>query len=855
MLVLGVSCYYHDSAIALVDDSEIKFAIHQERLSRHKHDARFPVLALGAVSQACGIDTVDLDRIVFYEEPRTKLARLWDQVIDDWPRSRRLFADDIPRFVRYKLPFANLLRNDFGYHGEIEFSQHHRSHAASAFFTSPFERALVVTLDGVGEYETAAVFLGEGNRLSKLRSIHFPHSLGLFYSVFTQYLGFEVNEGEYKVMGLAPYGKPRHLDKLLGPILKLSDDGSFALDRRFFDFTSRERHYAPRLTAHLGIAPRRPSDPVTEQHHDLAASVQQALELAIANMLRRLIAEHGITDFCFAGGVALNCTANARMIRELGIRSYIQPAAGDAGGALGAALQSIMKPRENEPTKRYAMPAYLGVGHPDAVIRTTLDINNIPYRQSNEIAEDLAERLAAGQVVAILHGRDEWGPRALGARSILADPRRADMKDHLNAKIKFREEFRPFAPVVKQEAYGAWFETLGMAESPYMLYTHQALQPDQTAAVTHVDGTSRVQTVSAAQNPYLYAILDAFERRTGVPVLINTSFNLRGEPIVSSPSDALKTFYASGIDCLALESFLIEKTPDVKTETGVSPPLKTVHLLTRGDTLKALYLDWETKSTRPDLVFILGDGQIVFQTNEVGLKGEALDDRRKLVVVWGDSVVFGAWRGWAHLLDDYAPGYQFINGGIDGDLYDNILRRARLLNRQRPVTLNVLMPGWHPFDPGPLAPPAPPSGGWWRRAAELSPSAKFRADLSAFLADVPNTVLLTMPTALNAAIADSDLSGYFTKGDDATAFSFIGHVPYSVPLQRRHLDFIIERNAIVKEVGAAKGVPVIDLFTAFDTTGFDDFRRDFADILHLRMRAYPRLAEIVYGGIKDVLGV
>jgi carbamoyltransferase len=559
VLVLGISCYYHDSAVAVVDETGIKFAIHEERLSRQKHDARFPVLALGSASQTCGIGTGDLDRIVFYEDPKTKLGRLWDQVIDYWPRSRRLFADDIPRFVQYKMPLKALLRNHFGYHGEVEFSQHHRSHAASAFFTSPFERALVVTLDGVGEYETAAVYLGEGNRLRKLRAIHFPHSLGLFYSVFTQYLGFEVNDGEYKVMGLAPYGTPRHLDKLLGPILKLSGDGSFALNERFFDFCSHERHYAPCLIEHLGIAPRRPSDPVTEQHHDLAASVQQALELAITNMLRALIREHGIADFCFAGGVALNCTANARMIRELGIRSYIQPAAGDAGGALGAALQSIMRSRESEPTARYAMPAYLGTSHPDAVIRATLDINKIPYRQSNEIAEDLAERLAAGQVVAVLHGRDEWGPRALGARSILADPRRAEMKDHLNAKIKFREEFRPFAPVIKQEAYGDWFETLGMAESPYMLYTHKALRPEQTAAVTHVDGTSRVQTVSAEQNPYLYAILDAFECRTGVPVLINTSFNLRGEPIVSSPSDALKTFYASGIDCLALESFLVEK--------------------------------------------------------------------------------------------------------------------------------------------------------------------------------------------------------------------------------------------------------------------------------------------------------
>lgn len=559
MLVMGISCYYHDSAVALADDSEVRFAIQEERLSRVKHDSRFPVLAIGSALKSSGLGINDIDRIVFYEDPNTKLRRLWDQVIDCWPRSRRIFERDIPGFVHHKLPVAAQLRTHIGFHGPVEFSEHHRSHAASAFFTSPFERAVVVTLDGVGEYETATVHLGEGNRLAKVRSIHFPHSLGLFYSVFTQYLGFEVNEGEYKVMGLAPYGRPVHLDKLVGPILKLDDDGAFSLNERLFDFCSRERHYHPSLPAHLGIAPRSPNDPVREEHYDLAASVQQALEIAMAGILAPLMREYAIRDFCFAGGVALNCTANARMIRDLGIRSHIHPAAGDAGGALGAALQSVMRLREEQPTQRYQVGAYLGLDYSKPVIKTTLSVNGIPFRECADIAEDAAQALAAGKVVGILHGRDEWGPRALGARSILADPRRAEMKDHLNAKIKFREEFRPFAPVVKREAYGDWFETLGMEESPFMLYTHKALRPKQTAAVTHVDGTSRVQTVSAAQNLYLYRILDAFERRTGVPVLINTSFNLRGEPIVSSPSDALKTFFASGIDCLALEDVLIDK--------------------------------------------------------------------------------------------------------------------------------------------------------------------------------------------------------------------------------------------------------------------------------------------------------
>jgi len=568
MLVMGISCHYHDSAVAIIDENEIAFAIHEERLSRIKHDRRFPALAAARGLQACGIAINDIAEVVFYENPELKLKRLWDQVLDYWPRSRGMFEHEIPRFLHHKLPIDVQIRNHLAFQGSIHYSEHHRSHAASAFFTSPFERAVVVTLDGVGEYETASVHLGKGNRLEKQRSIHFPHSLGLFYSVFTDYLGFEVNDGEYKLMGLAAYGRPRYVDKLIGPILRLSEDGAFALNQRFFDFCSTRRHYAPSLAAHLGIPPRPPGGELREEHRDLAASVQQALEIAINKILTFLIREHGMKDFCFAGGVALNCTANARVIRDLGIRSHIHPAAGDAGGAMGAALQCAMRWREGGPIHRYRFSPYLGIRYPEPVIRATLSVNQIPYRRSADIADEVAGWLAAGKVVAILHGRDEWGPRALGARSILADARLAGMRDHLNAKIKFREEFRPFAPVVKKDAYPDWFESLGMLESPYMLYTHKALRPEQTPAVTHIDGTSRVQTVSAEQNAYLYNILDAFERRTGVPVLINTSFNLRGEPIVSSPSDALKTFVASGIDCLVLENFVVERKDNSSAPTN-----------------------------------------------------------------------------------------------------------------------------------------------------------------------------------------------------------------------------------------------------------------------------------------------
>jgi carbamoyltransferase len=559
MRVLGISCYYHDSAAALVDEASILFAIQEERLSRVKHDARFPALSIGRALESAQMRVNDLDLIVFYEDPRRKLRRLWDQVLDGWPRSHRLFFRDIPYFHRHKLPIAHQIRKHLGYRGEIQLGDHHGSHAASAFFTSPFERAVVVTLDGVGEYDTAAVHLGEGNRLRKLRSIHFPHSLGLLYSVFTDYLGFEVNEGEYKVMGLAPYGVPRFREKILGRVLHVRGDGSFTLNPAFFEFYGAEHHYSGALVRHLGIPPRREGEPILQEHMDLAASIQSVLETALVAMVTPLAREFGLNEFCFAGGVALNCTANAELVRRLGIRAHIHPAAGDAGGALGAALGAAVRGREDGPTIRFPFSAYLGMEYPEAVAKATLAINKVPFVRSPSIASDVAKLLAAGRVVAVVQGRDEWGPRALGARSILADPRAAAMKDHVNAKIKFREEFRPFAPVVKKERYARYFETLGMDESPYMLFTHKALRPDQTAAVVHVDGTSRVQTVSREQNAYLYAILDEFERLTGVPVLLNTSFNLRGEPMVSSPSDALRTFDASGIDCLALGDLLVQK--------------------------------------------------------------------------------------------------------------------------------------------------------------------------------------------------------------------------------------------------------------------------------------------------------
>jgi len=556
--ILGISCFYHDSAVAAVQDNAILFAIHEERLSRVKHDSRFPIMAVEKALEVCGWRIDDVDEIVFYENPQAKLERIFDQVIDDWPHSKDLFFQHLPRFVSSKFPFEKIVRETLAYRGHVRFSQHHRSHAAAAFYTSPFDKSLVVTVDGVGESETTAVFWGDGNSLKKIQAVHFPDSLGLLYSVFTDYLGFQVNEGEYKVMGLAPYGKPHYQDKIQGKLLHLNPDGSFWLDQKYFCFSVTQRHYSPELVKLLGVPPRTSREQVTSAHADLAASIQRCLEMALENMLQPLLKKFPTKNVCLGGGVALNCTANAHLIRACGINLHIHPAAGDAGGALGAALDQAVRSTKSQPC-RYPFQPYLGLESSDALIEHTLHTHNVPYQKLPNIAVFTAAALAQGNILAVVHGRDEWGPRALGNRSILADPRSAAMKDHLNAKIKFREEFRPFAPVVMLEHYAPFFETLGMTESPHMLFTHKVLQPEAVPAVVHVDQTSRVQTVSSHQNPFLYAVLEEFRRLTGVPVLINTSFNLRGEPIVSSPADALKTFFASGIDILVLGDYVVTK--------------------------------------------------------------------------------------------------------------------------------------------------------------------------------------------------------------------------------------------------------------------------------------------------------
>ncbi len=555
--VLGISCFYHDSAVVAVEGSDIRFAIHEERLSRNKQDSGFPVLGIKKALEHCGWDIRDVDRVAFYEDPQLKLERLEQQVLYDWPDSWELYDRVIADFKQNRLDIGKIIRTQTRYPGIIRIYEHHYSHAAAAFFTSPFEESLILTIDGVGELDCLALFHGKGNSIKKLASIEFPDSLGLLYSVFTNHLGFKVNSGEYKVMGMACYGKPIYRDVILHKIIKLNDDGSFNLNHKYFNFSDTKIHARPALEKLLGIKQREPESKINQKHLDLAASVQEALEETVLHVLRHAFKTYGENNLCISGGVALNCTMNGRITREFGIHPHIHPASGDAGGAMGCALAAAI---EAEPkTMRYALDPYLGVAFSDSEVAETLARRGVRYTTPDNIARVVGKLVADGNVVAVHWGRDEWGPRALGNRSILANPADPEMKDHLNAKIKFRESFRPFAPIVLAEHFEDYFESYGAADSPHMLFTFPVKQPEAIPAVTHVNRTGRVQTVSRQQHETMYEIISCLAEKTGVPVIVNTSFNLRGEPIVGSPDNALNTFFDSGIDYLAINNTLVSK--------------------------------------------------------------------------------------------------------------------------------------------------------------------------------------------------------------------------------------------------------------------------------------------------------
>lgn len=569
--ILGISAYYHDSAAALVVDGGIVAAAQEERFSRRKNDASFPARAAAYCLQSAGLEVADLDLVAFYDKPLLKFERLVDTAIAFAPRGLTSFAASMPLWTREKLFQRALLRRGLRSlpGGEaaaptILFGEHHRSHAASAFYPSPHERAAVLCLDGVGERATTSAWLGAGNALTPLWELEFPHSLGLLYSAFTQYLGFRVNSAEYKVMGLAPYGEPRYLDRILGRLVDLKDDGTFRLDMRYFGYATGLTMTTPAFHALLDGPPRRPEGPLTQRHRDLARSIQAATEEIVLRLARAVRRETGERRLCLAGGVALNCVANGRVLREAGFDDvWIQPAAGDAGGALGAALDAwhghLGRPRAR-PEGDAMQGALLGPAFDDAAVDATLrDFGAVAHAPGEAaLLERVAALLAEGAVVGWFQGRLEFGPRALGGRSILADPRDPGMQSRLNQKIKFRESFRPFAPAVLAGRAAALFEL--DRESPYMLLTAR-VRPGAPPlpAVTHVDGSARVQTVDAVRHPHLHALLTAFERRTGCPALVNTSFNVRGEPVVCSPADAYRCFMKTGMDHLVLGGRLLHK--------------------------------------------------------------------------------------------------------------------------------------------------------------------------------------------------------------------------------------------------------------------------------------------------------
>jgi carbamoyltransferase len=559
--VLGISCFYHDAAAALLKDGEIVAACQEERLSRKKHDSEFPARAVRYVLKEAGIGPEQLDAVGFYDKPLLKFERMLSTYVATFPRSFNSFRKAIPVWLHEKLWVPSLIRKELKpYKGPILFAEHHMSHAASCFLPSPFEEAAILTVDGVGEWATASFGVGKGRDITRFKEIRFPHSLGLLYSAFTYYLGFKVNSAEYKVMGLAPYGKPVHFERIMKEMVHLNDDGSFKLNMKYFSYDYGLTMTNGAFDEFFGGPPRKPETWMNEREFDIAASVQKVCEEVVLKMVNYIQRETGLENLCMAGGVALNCVANGRVIRETRMKNlFVQPAAGDAGGAVGVA-HYIYNTVHRQPRGKAWSHAFLGPAYSDAEIARYLDSTGARYRtlSDRELVDGTARRLSEGNVVGWFQGRMEFGPRALGGRSILADPRDPKMRDTLNMKIKFREGFRPFAPSVLADKAPDWFEIEG--DSPYMLLVAQVREGKRVIpSVTHVDNSARLQTVTRAESPLYYDLIAEFGRLTGVPVVINTSFNVRGEPIVCTPHDAYLCFMRTNMDHLVLGHHVLDK--------------------------------------------------------------------------------------------------------------------------------------------------------------------------------------------------------------------------------------------------------------------------------------------------------
>ena len=597
--ILGISAYYHDSAAAVIVDGEIVSAAQEERFTRKKHDARFPRNAVSYCMEEAGISLSDIDYIVFYDKPLVKFERLIETYLSFVPKGFQSFVTAMPIWLKDKLFLKSTLKKELIKLSQLKetdlppllFTEHHESHAASAFYPSPFQKAAVLCLDGVGEWATSSVWLGEDNLLKPQWEIDFPHSLGLMYSAFTYYTGFKVNSGEYKLMGLAPYGEAKYVDVILDNLLDLKEDGTFRLDMRYFNYATGLTMTNKYFHQLFGGPPRQPESEITQKEMDIAASIQKVTEEIILRLANTIHRELNTDYLCLAGGVALNCVANGRLLREGPFKDiWIQPAAGDAGGALGAALSIwhsyLEQPRKIDGARDKMQGAYLGGSFSNEAIKHYLDNAGVKYTQLDDDAlmPKLAALLDDGKVIGWFSGRMEFGPRALGGRSIIGDPRSSKMQSLMNLKIKYRESFRPFAPAIKAESVSEWFDI--DRESPYMLLvapvkenkrcsmTEEQKQlfgidklniPRSTIpAVTHVDYSARIQTIHKETNPRFYNLINQFEAITGCPILINTSFNVRGEPIVYSPEDAYRCFMRTEMDYLVMQNILLDKADQPK---------------------------------------------------------------------------------------------------------------------------------------------------------------------------------------------------------------------------------------------------------------------------------------------------
>lgn len=601
--ILGISAYYHDSAAVLLCDGKIAAAAQEERFSRIKHDPAFPANAIQYCLSQANTTLDEIDHVVFYDKPLVKFERILETYLSYAPSGFKSFLMAMPIWLKEKLFLKTTLKRELGalHHDKqgiiapLLFNEHHRSHAASAFFASPYSQAAVLCLDGVGEWATTTVWSGSTNQLTPLWEITFPHSLGLLYSAFTYYTGFKVNSGEYKLMGLAPYGEPKYVDLILDNLIDVKADGTFRLNMEYFNYAVGLTMTNQKFSRLFGAPPREPESEVTQKEMDIARSIQEVTEQIVLKLAQTIHAETGAENLCLAGGVALNCVSNGRLLREGPFTNlWIQPAAGDAGGALGAALSAwyeyLGNERHSDEQHDQMAGSYLGRSFNNGQIKTYLDSIDAPYTElpDAQLLPKLADILASENVVGWFNGRMEFGPRALGARSILGDPRSSTMQSTMNLKIKYRESFRPFAPAVKAECVSEWFEFDSQHSSPYMLLVASVNSQKQIAmsadddqlfgidklnisrseipAVTHVDYSARLQTVHRDTNPRYWELLNQFEQLTACPVLINTSFNVRGEPIVNTPEDAYRCFMRTEMDFLVMENILLDKRQQPETE-------------------------------------------------------------------------------------------------------------------------------------------------------------------------------------------------------------------------------------------------------------------------------------------------